>query len=74
MGGGRKEVVTMSELPPGKSEKEHLFWRALVLPEEDRMQRAMTPSMGYRWFRSDNITPIEQWRRPLGECPDMKVG
>ena len=40
---------------------EHAFWRKLILPQEDRS----TPwdGKGYRWFRSPNIVPIEQWRR-----------
>jgi len=41
------------------------FWRKLVLCEEDRRQ--LIPSRpwvgGYRWFRSPNVVPIEQWRR-----------
>jgi hypothetical protein len=39
------------------------FWRKLILPEEDR--RRLFPTMtttGYRWFRSPNVIPIEQWR------------
>ena len=40
---------------------EHAFWRKLILPQEDRS----TPweGKGYRWFRSPNVIPIEQWRR-----------
>jgi hypothetical protein len=40
---------------------EGAFWRKLILPQEDRE----TPweGKGYRWFRSPNIVPIEQWRR-----------
>jgi hypothetical protein len=42
-----------------------VFWRKLILPEEDR--RRLSPDMtgkgGYRWFRSPNVVPIEQWRR-----------
>jgi len=41
------------------------FWRKLILPEEDRLR--LYPDMpwkgGYRWFRSPNVVPIEQWRR-----------
>ena len=42
------------------------FWRKLVLPQEDKS----TPwdGKGYRWFRSPNVVPIEQWRRRL-TCP-----
>ena len=40
---------------------EHAFWRKLTLPQEDRS----TPweGKGYRWFRSPNVIPMEQWRR-----------
>jgi hypothetical protein len=40
---------------------EHAFWRKLILPQEDR--RTPWEGKGYRWFRSPNIVPIEQWRR-----------
>lgn len=40
---------------------EHAFWRKLILPQEDR--RTPWEGKGYRWFRSPNIIPIEQWRR-----------
>ena len=45
-------------------QKEAAFWRRFVLPEEDK-DRANHPwdGIGYRWFRSVNVVPIEQYRR-----------
>ena len=40
---------------------EDAFWRKLILPQEDR--KTPWDGKGYRWFRSPNIIPIEQWRR-----------
>src|SRR5262249_59311485 len=40
---------------------EHAFWRKLVLPQEERS--ALWEGKGYRWFRSPNVIPIEQWRQ-----------
>jgi hypothetical protein len=46
-----------------REDDEHAFWRKLVLPEEDRRRLGMVWKGGYRWFRSPNVIPIEQWRR-----------
>src|SRR5262245_32491370 len=50
---------------------EDAFWRKLILPQEDRQ----TPleGKGYRWFRSPNVIPIEQWRRQ-DEKPNWRIG
>ena len=40
---------------------EHAFWRKLVLPQEDR--KTPWEGKGYRWFRSPNVIPLEQWRQ-----------
>ena len=40
---------------------EGAFWRKLILPQEDK--RTSWEGKGYRWFRSPNVIPIEQWRR-----------
>jgi hypothetical protein len=50
--------------------EDEAFLRRLVLPEEDR--RRLYPATrpwtgGYRWFRSENVIPIEQARRRLRE-------
>lgn len=40
------------------------FMRSLIRPEEDR--RRLHPGVawqgGFRWFRSPNVVPLEQWR------------
>ena len=42
-------------------------WHCLVICEEDRLARhgalARPGAIGFRWFRSPNIIPIEQARR-----------
>lgn len=51
-----------------------IFWRKLILPEEDR--RRLSPDMtgkgGYRWFRSKNVVCIEHFRRP--HTPGQQAG
>jgi hypothetical protein len=44
---------------------EDAFWRRMVLPQEDRMRLGIPWHGGYRWFRSENVIPIEQARRRL---------
>jgi hypothetical protein len=44
-----------------REQKEATFWRKLILPEEDK-DRAWD-GIGYRWFRSENVVPLEQYRR-----------
>jgi hypothetical protein len=40
------------------------FHRRFTLPQEDRMQITDAPHAGgYRWFRSENIIPIEYFKR-----------
>jgi hypothetical protein len=46
-----------------QAEDEDTFWQKLVLPQEERMRLGIPWRGGYRWFRSPNIIPIEQWRR-----------
>jgi hypothetical protein len=54
-----------TQIEPLSEEKEGSFWRRLVLPEEDKRQLGLPlwDGIGYRWFRSPNVVPIEQWRR-----------
>jgi hypothetical protein len=42
---------------------EDAFLRKLILPQEDCMRLGILWYGGYRWFRSPNVVPIEQWRR-----------
>jgi hypothetical protein len=48
-----------------RDDNDETFWQRLVLPEEER--QCLFPETarrgGYRWFRSPNVVPIEQWRR-----------
>jgi hypothetical protein len=47
-----------------RDEDEEVFLRAITFPEEDRHRFTTAPWRGeYRWFRSPNVVPIEQWRR-----------
>ena len=40
------------------------FLRKLTFPEEDRHLFTAAPWRGgFRWFRSENVVPIERWRR-----------
>ena len=40
------------------------YLRDLIFPEEDRHLFTTAPwHGGYRWFRSPNVVPIEQWRQ-----------
>ena len=44
-------------------DEDEAFLRRLILPEEDRRLFTSAPWRGgYRWFRSHNVIPIEQWR------------
>jgi hypothetical protein len=39
--------------------------RRWTFPEEDRHLYTTAPWQGgFRWFRSPNVIPIEQWHRP----------
>jgi hypothetical protein len=44
-----------------REQKEAAFWRRLILPEEDKDRP--WDGIGYRWFRSKNVVPLEQYRR-----------
>jgi hypothetical protein len=54
------------------------FLRQWTLPEEDRRKYTTRPWAGeFRWFRSPNVVPLEQWRRskasetrPVNQQPD----
>jgi hypothetical protein len=53
-----------------QDEEDEAFLRRLIFPEEDRRLFTTTPWRGgFRWFRSPNVVPIEQWRRPKTEQP-----
>jgi hypothetical protein len=47
-----------------ETDSDEAFLRKVIFCEEDRRLYTTTPWQGgYRWFRSANIVPIEQWRR-----------
>jgi hypothetical protein len=43
------------------NDPEDVFWRKLVLPEEDKS--VPWDGIGFRWFRSENVIALEQYRR-----------
>jgi len=52
------------------NQKEEEFFLTLTWPQEDRRRFTIaTWSGGYRWFKSDNITPIEYYRRVRIQAP-----
>jgi hypothetical protein len=56
------------------SEEEVEFFRAVVIPEEDRRLFTSVPWRGeFRWFRSPNIIPMEKWRRSLPGSGDQRA-
>jgi hypothetical protein len=45
-------------------EEDEGFLRRLVIPEEDRARLTTAPwNGGFRWFRSQNVTCLEKYRR-----------
>jgi len=45
-------------------EEDECFLRRFVIPEEDRARLATAPwNGGFRWFRSQNVPPLEKYRR-----------
>jgi len=56
-----------------------LFWKKLILPEEDRPPGTVWVGC-FRWFRSPNVVPIERYMDPTGRarisdwCRRLAVG
>jgi hypothetical protein len=49
--------------------------RQWTFPEEDRPLYTTQPwQSGYRWFRSSNVVPIEQWRRKKAQSKRVTAG
>ena len=46
-----------------RTEDEDVFWRKLLLPQEERMRLGIHWHGGYRWFRSPNDYD-DRLRRP----------
>ena len=57
-----------------RTEEEEAFWRRLVLPEEDHLRMGKPWTGGYRWFRSANVVPLEQWRAQRQRTQPSKEG
>jgi hypothetical protein len=57
------------------TDTDEAFLRQLVLPEEDRLRLYPTVRWtgGFRWFRSPNVIPIEQWRRGKEETTERQI-
>jgi len=55
---------------PAYSEADEAFIRATYQPVEDRPWTARPVGDGLRWFRSENIIPIEKYRRPVSTNGD----
>jgi hypothetical protein len=47
--------------------------QAITFPEEDRRLFTAASWHGeYRWFRSPNVVPLEQWRNRMPNQPKQK--
>jgi hypothetical protein len=58
---------------PNYREAEELFWKQLVVCEEDRPRFTTSKQRGaFQWFRSPNIVPIEKYQRPSPPNGDQR--
>jgi hypothetical protein len=56
-------TLEAEKLAADQDAEDEAFLRKVIFPEEDRHLFTTTPWRGgYRWFRSANVIPIEQWR------------
>jgi len=47
-----------------KQIEDEAFWQLFIPAEEDRRELGFPAwAGGYRWFRSTNVIPLEQWRK-----------
>jgi hypothetical protein len=57
-------TLEAEKLAADQEAEDEAFLHRIIFPEEDRHLFTSTPWRGgYRWFRSSNVVPIEQWRR-----------
>jgi hypothetical protein len=57
-------TLEAEKLAADQDEEDEAFLRRVIFAEEDRSLYTSTPWRGgYRWFRSPNVVPIEQWRQ-----------
>jgi hypothetical protein len=62
----------MSAAVPYTDDEAEAFLRSITPPEEERRQYTSAPwGGGFRWFRSPNVIPIEQYRRRPESEPDV---
>jgi hypothetical protein len=62
--GGTAMTLEAEKITVDQDAEDEAFLRKIIFPEEDRHLFTSTPWRGgYRWFRSPNVIPIEQWRR-----------
>jgi hypothetical protein len=68
--------MTMTETQWDDDEADEAFLRQLIRPEEDRRRYGHAPWVGgFRWFRSPNVIPLEQWRnRRHNRCTTQPRG
>jgi hypothetical protein len=61
----------MNSVPSSTGDEAEAFLRTIVPPEEERRLYTSAPwSGGFRWFKSENVIPIERYRRrQVPECP-----
>jgi hypothetical protein len=46
-----------------EEDEDEAFLRNLVLPQEDCMRLGVAWTGGWRWFRSQNVVCLEQYRK-----------
>jgi hypothetical protein len=57
-------TLEAEKLAADQDAEDEAFLRQIIFPEEDRhLFTTASWRGGFRWFRSPNIIPIEQWRR-----------
>jgi hypothetical protein len=53
-----------------EDDEDEAFLKRVTFCEEDRLRITATPwSGGFRWFKSPNVIPIEQWRKRHNSRP-----
>jgi hypothetical protein len=52
--------------------QDEIFLRSVVFAEEDRHLFTTSPwHGGFRWFRAENVVPIEHWQQVEVEEPEV---
>ena len=58
----RERVVTV-KLVRATTDEDEAFWRKMVLPADAPSHEGRPWKGCGRWFRADNVIPIERWKR-----------